>query len=51
VIPGGPNDTVNFGPFVVDIILTTTGINLNLNVATGASDTACAIVYAEKINS
>lgn len=50
VFAGGAGDTVQFGPFVLDIINYTSGINVNLNVATGASDTAYATIYAERIN-
>lgn len=49
VFSGGPNDTVNFGPFILDINNTTAGINVNLNVATGAADTASAVIYAERL--
>ncbi len=49
IFPGGPGDTVNFGPFVLDITNTTSGINVNLNVATGASDSASAVIYAERL--
>lgn len=48
--PGTPNESTPFGPFVVDITNTTSGINLALAVATGAADTASAVLYAEKIN-
>lgn len=50
VLAGGPNDTVVFGPMVFDINDKTTGIGVQLNVATGAADTASATIYAEKIN-
>jgi hypothetical protein len=50
VLAGGAGDTISFGPVIMDITNTTSGINVNLNVATGASDTASATIYAEKIN-
>lgn len=50
ILAGGPNDTVVFGPFVVDITSAATTITVQLNTATGASDTAAATIYAQKIN-
>jgi hypothetical protein len=50
ILSGGAGDTVVFGPFVVDITNFTSGINVALNVATGASDTASVTIYAEKMN-
>lgn len=50
VISGGAGDTVTIGPMTVDITNNTSGIIAALNVATGASDTASATLYAEKIN-
>lgn len=49
ILSGGPNDTIQFGPFVVDIVNFTSGIIIALNTATGASDTASATIYARKI--
>lgn len=50
VLAGGAGDTIVFGPMVVDITNNTSGIIIALNIATGASDTASATIYAEKIN-
>ena len=50
ILSGGAGDTVAFGPFVVDITNTTSGINVALNTATGASDSASVTIYAERIN-
>jgi hypothetical protein len=49
ILAAGPNDTAIFGPLVVDV---TAALNITvaLNVATGASDTASATLYAESIN-
>lgn len=49
VISGGAGDTINIGPIIIDITNNTSGINIALNVATGASDTASATLYAERI--
>ncbi len=48
--PGTANSVSSFGPFVIDIINNTSGINLALAVATGGSDSASAVIYAEKVN-
>ena len=50
VLAGGAGDTIVFGPVVVDIVDKTTTIAIQLNTATGASDTAAATIYAERIN-
>jgi hypothetical protein len=50
VLAGGAGDTISFGPLVVDITSAATSIGIQLNTATGASDTAAATIYAEKIN-
>lgn len=49
ILAGGPNDTIQFGPVVFDLSTATT-INIALNTATGASDTASATAYLELIN-
>lgn len=49
VIPGGPGDTIAFPTIVFDLPTVTT-INVALNVATGAADTASAVVCLELIN-
>lgn len=49
VIPGGAGDTIVMNDFVFDLTATTT-INVQLNTATGASDTASALFFLEKIN-
>lgn len=49
ILPGGAGDTVNFGPFTVDITTSTTGLIIALNNATGAGDTASAVIYAERL--
>lgn len=49
ILTSGPNDTAAFGPIVVDMAAPGNFI-IQLNTATGASDTASATVYAEKIN-
>jgi hypothetical protein len=50
VFPSTPNTATDIGPFILDITNNTSGIILALNVATGASDTASAALFAEKIN-
>jgi hypothetical protein len=49
ILCSGPNDTAAFGSIVVDVS-TATNFVIQLNVATGASDTASATMYAESIN-
>src|SRR5690349_12915805 len=49
-LAGGAGDTINFGPFVIDITNYTSGINVALRTATGASDTASVTIYAERVN-
>lgn len=49
VIPGGPGDTIAF-PVIVFDLPTVTTINVTLNQATGASDTAAAVMCLELIN-
>lgn len=49
ILCSGPNDTAAFGPFVVDVNAQA-NLTVQLNVATGASDTASCNIYAEKIN-
>jgi hypothetical protein len=49
VIPGGPGDTIAFPVIVFDLPAVTT-INVSLNQATGASDTASAVICLESIN-
>lgn len=49
ILSGGPNDTINFGPIIVDVT-TASALTAQLNVATGASDTAAITMYAELIN-
>lgn len=48
-IPNAPNGLTNFGPIVVDIFLATSDIAIDLAVATGAADTASAVIYAQKL--
>lgn len=48
-LTSGPNDTVVFGPLVVDFVAAG-NIIVALATATGASDTASATIFAEKIN-
>lgn len=50
ILAGGAGDTITFGPFVVDITNYTSGINVALNTATGASDTASVTIYAELLS-
>lgn len=45
----GPNESFDFGPIVVDITSSAIGIGMALRLATGASDTASANLYAERI--
>jgi len=49
ILCSGPNDTAAIGPFVVDMAAAGSFI-IQLNTATGAADTASALVYAESIN-
>lgn len=48
-IPQGPNQAVDFGPIIVDVINPTDDIVLQIAVATGASDTASGVLYAQKL--
>lgn len=48
VISGGPNDTVNIGPITFDNP-NASNIVVQLNVATGAADTASVTLYAENL--
>lgn len=50
ILSGGPGDTITFGPFIVDITTNVPGINIALRTATGASDTASATIFAERVN-
>lgn len=47
-IPNGPNTAVNFGPFIVDMLNNTDSFVLELGVATGASDTAYGLLFAQR---
>jgi hypothetical protein len=47
-IPAGPNAYAEFGPIVYDINNNTDDIIVELAVATGGADTACAVVYAQR---
>lgn len=47
-IPSGPNADASFGPIVYDINNSTDDIIVELAVATGGADTACAVVYAQR---
>jgi hypothetical protein len=49
-IPQTATQTVPFGPIIMDVLLPTDGIILQLAVATGASDTAAGVIYAQKLN-
>lgn len=49
VLAGGPGDTVSVGPVVFDLTAVTS-VAAVLNTATGASDTAGATIYVEKIS-
>lgn len=50
VLCSAANDTAVWGPIIVDIPVANTPITIALNTATGASDTASAIIYAESVN-
>lgn len=50
IIPGGPGDTITFPNVVFDLTAAASNIQVALNVATGASDSAAAILCLEKIN-
>jgi hypothetical protein len=49
-IPQAPNQSAVFGPISVDVLNTTDDVFLQLAVATGASDTASGIIYAQQLN-
>lgn len=49
ILCSGPNDTAAIGPIVVDVT-SQANLTVQLNVATGASDTASCTLYAEKLN-
>lgn len=49
VLAAGPNDTAVLNQIIVDVP-TASAFTVQLNVATGASDTAAATIFAEKIN-
>jgi len=50
ILSGGAGQTILFGPVVMAINNLTSGIIIALNTATGASDTASATIYAEKLS-
>jgi hypothetical protein len=50
ILCSGPNDTAAWGPILVDVFAANLNITIQLNVATGASDTAAANIYAELMN-
>ena len=52
IVPGGPGDTVVFPNLVFDLTAAAASNNIQvaLNIATGASDTASAILCLELIN-
>jgi hypothetical protein len=47
-IPGGPNTQVPFGPVIADL-QNADSVSVALLTATGAADTACAMLYVEPI--
>lgn len=47
-IPSSPNVAQAFGPFVVDMANNTDSFVLELGVATGASDTAYGLLFAQR---
>jgi hypothetical protein len=49
IIPQAPNETVQFGPIVFAISNSANSIILDLVVATGATDTASGVLYAQRI--
>ncbi len=49
-IPSAAIETTYFGPFFVDINNSTDDIVLDLVTATGASDTASGIIYAQRVS-
>lgn len=49
-IPQGPNSAAYFGPVVVDITSATADIQVQLATATGAAETASAIVIARRLD-
>lgn len=49
IIPGGAGDTVTLPEMIFDLTAVTT-LQVQLNVATGASDTASVLICLEKIN-
>ena len=51
VITAGANVAQDFGPVVVDILNSTDDIIIELQTATGGSDTASATVYARRVTS
>ena len=50
IVPGGPGDTVIFPDIIFDLTAASSNVQIALNVATGAADTASAILCLEKIN-
>jgi hypothetical protein len=48
VIPSGPNTQVPFGPVIADL-QSADSVSVALLTATGASDTASAVLYVEPI--
>jgi hypothetical protein len=49
-IPQTAAQTVAFGPVIIDVLLDTDDIIIQLAVATGAAETASAAIYAQKLN-
>jgi hypothetical protein len=49
-IPGYINETVDFGPLVIDVANYTDDFILDLATATGPTDTAAGIIYAQLLS-
>ncbi len=49
-IPNAPNGVTDFGPIIVDIINSTDALALDLAVATGGSDSASGVLYAQRLS-
>lgn len=50
VVPGGAGDTLVFPTIVVDLTAASSNVQVALNLATGAADTAAAVLCLELMN-
>jgi hypothetical protein len=49
ILCSAANDTASFGPLIVSVSTIPTSIVIQLNTATGAAETASAVVFAQRM--